>query len=207
MSRKVAKIFDFIPTPPEKLEFERVKKRKKKTAAKKGQMNLFAQSAQVLHLPSNLSPFEEALLLDERNDDRAEEAYIRAIEEGDDVADAYCNLGIIKSKAGNRTAAFDCFTKSLRHDPRLFESHYNLGNLYLEEGDWRLARMHYEMAAEVEPDHASAYFNLGVVSAIVADFPSALNALTKYKSLVSREEGRKADDLLETLKLSMGAKP
>jgi tetratricopeptide (TPR) repeat protein len=206
MSSNVGKILDFIPKQPDKFGFERVKKRKKGQPAVRGQLNLFTPAAQVLKLPSTVGPFEEALLLDEREDSRAEEAYRRAIEEGDDVADAYCNLGIIMSKRGMTAKAFDCFTKSLEHDPRHFESHYNLGNLYFEAGDLRLARMHYELAAEVEPDHPSVYFNLGLVNAISSDFPSALSALRKYKALTSSEEGSKADDLLENLQRSISTR-
>ena len=80
------------------------------------------------------------MLLDEREDRRAADSYRRAIAEGDCPADAYCNLGIIESKAGRMAKAFDCFTKSLEHDPRHFESHYNLGNLYFEEDNLRLAQ-------------------------------------------------------------------
>jgi tetratricopeptide (TPR) repeat protein len=204
---RVTKILEFIPKQPAKFGFERVKKRTKGHANARGQLNLFSPTGQVLHLPSNISPFEEALLLDERGDQRAEDAYARAIEEGDDSADAYCNLAIILSKRGLTAKAFDSFTQSLKHNPRHFESHFNLGNLYLEEGNLRLARMHYQLAAEIEPQHASVYFNLGLADAMNNDFPSALNALKKFKSLVSHEEGGKADDLLANLQRSLSVKP
>ena len=200
----MGRILDFIPKQPDKFGFERVRKRKKAGTANKGQLNLFSQAAgQLLKLPTNIGPFEEALLLDERDDARAEQAYMRAIDEGDDAADAYCNVGIIMSKRGMTAKAFDCFTKSLELDPRHFESHYNLGNLYFEAGDLRLARMHYELAAAVRPEHASVYFNLGLLHAMNNDIVSALNVLNKYKSLASREEGSKADNLLENLKRLM----
>lgn len=206
MSSRLAKILEFIPTQPAKLGFERVKKKKKPSAEQRGQLNLFAGAAQVLRLPSNVSPFEEALLLDERGDERAEEAYRRAIESGDCVADAFCNLGIICSKEGQTAKAFDCFTKSLAQEPRHAESHYNLGNLYFEEGDLRLARMHYELAVQIDPDFPNVYFNLGLVAALSVDFQTALNALKKYQSLASLDEGRKANELLENLQRSMKAK-
>lgn len=205
MGKLVGKILDFIPKQPDKFGFERVKKRKKTGSAGRGQLNLFTPAvAQVLKLPANIGPFEEALLLDERDDARAEDAYWRAIEEGEDVADAYCNLGIIMSKRGMAAKAFDCFTKSLEHAPRHFESHFNLGNLYFESGDLRLAHMHYELAAAIAPDHPNVYFNLGLVDAMNNDLASALAALQTYKSLTTKEEGSKADDLLENLQRSMG---
>ena len=167
-------------------------------------MNLFlSPGAQILRLPTDISPFEEALLLDERGDARTEAAYRRAIAEGDSIADAYCNLGILESKAGRTAKAFDCFTKSLEHEPRHFESHYDLGNLYFEAGDLRLARVHYELAAEVEPAFPNLYFNLGLVHALNNDYPAALAALSKYKELAPSDEGTKADELVENLKRSL----
>lgn len=206
MNTGVGKILEFIPKQPAKYGYERVKKRKKAPGNPREQLNLFSGAGQVLRLPTNLTPFEEALLLDERNDSRAEETYRRAISEGDSVADSYCNLGILVSKAGLTAKAFDCFTKSLEYNPRHFESHYNLGNLYFEEGNLRLARMHYECAVEVETECASVYFNLGLVAAISNDLEPAVTSLLKYKKLATMEEGRKADDLLEKLQRSLSAK-
>ena len=201
----MGKVLQFSPKPPAKFDFERVKKRKKDAPGGRGQLSLFSTpGAQVLRLPTDIGPFEEALLLDERGDSHTEEAYRRAIADGDSVADAYCNLGILESKAGRVAKAFDCFTKSLEYDPRHFESHYNLGNLYLEESNVRLARLHYELAAEVEPSFPNLYFNLGLVHALNNDYPSALATLSKYKELAPAEEGAKADELLENLKRSVG---
>src|ERR1051326_4998354 len=51
-----------------------------------GQLSLFraAETARVSRL---LTPFEEALLLDDRSDPRATESYLEAINEGDNVAE------------------------------------------------------------------------------------------------------------------------
>jgi len=203
----MTKILEFTPKPPSKFGFERVKKRRKESSEKRGQMNLFAsQGAHVLSLPAEISPFEEALLLDERGDERAAEAYWRAISEADSPADAYCNLGIIESKLGHTAKAFDCFTKSLEDDPRHFESHYNLGNLYFEAGDLRLARMHYELASEIEPDFPNLYFNLGLVLALMGRFQPAIDVFKKYQQLAPQDEGRKADDVMSSLSRSLDMK-
>lgn len=199
----MGKVLAFTQKTPAKFGFERVRRRKKE-GGKPGQLNLFGSPAgQVLRMPTNTSPFEVALVLDERNDRRAAEAYLRAISEGDSVADAYCNLGILESKEGNIAKAFDSFTKSLEHDPRHLESHYNLGNLYFDAGDLRLARMHYELAAEVDPKFPNLYFNLGLVHALNEDYPAAVATLSTYKDLASRHEGAKASELLAQLKRSL----
>lgn len=198
-----------LPTnPPARLDFQRVRqKRKKKDPERHGQMNLFGpssgQSARIVNLPKRMSPFEEALTLDERGDQKASESYWQAISDGDCVADAYCNLGILESRVGRTEKAFDCFTKSLCASPRHLESHYNLANLYFEIGNLRLAREHYELATQIDPSFPNIYFNLGLVLALNEDYQAAIEALTTYQDLVSDEEASQVEELLTSLKYSL----
>jgi len=197
----MGKILPFPPKQPSKFGFERVRKH---MIENQDQQNLFSSGAgKVLRLPTSLSPFEEALLLDERADSGAEKAYLRAISEGDFVADAYCNLGIIESKAGRVTKAFDCLTKSLEHDPRHFEAHYNLGNLYFDADNLRLAKMHYELAAEINPEFPNLYFNLGLVLALLKENKAAIDALLKYQLLTPGIERRDTEELIKGLRRSL----
>ena len=191
-----------FPAQASKLGFKRVRKRG--SALEKDQLDLFpAPGAQILNFESGLSVFERALLLDERADLRAGDLYLRAIAEQNCVADAYCNLGIIESKQGNTVKAFDCFSNALNREPRHVEAHYNLANLYFEIDDFRLARLHYEMAAQVDDSFANAFYNLALVLAISNDFDAALIALKRYRVLVPEEEGRIAEDLLRSLRKSL----
>ena len=200
----MAQIIKF-PAQASKFGYKRVRKRAK-AAENQNQLDLFPRpTAQILDFASELSRFEQALLFDERGDPKAAELYAKAIEAHDCVADAYCNLGIIESQNGNTSKAFDHFTASLKHDPRHSESHYNLGNLYFEVDDLRLAQIHYEMAAEIDPSFPNIYFNLALVQAINNDLGAAVSSLTKYQELVSDAEGRIAGELLDTLKKSLAA--
>lgn len=203
MSKRRDNIIEFLPKQPIKYGFERVKRRKRKGSGT--QPDLFSPSAEILRLPSRLSPFEEALRLDERNDGRTEEAYRRAIQEGDCVDGAYCNLGILLSKAGQTAKAFDCFTKALQHNPRHFQSQFNLGNFYFERDNLKLARMHYELAIELQPDCASVYFNVALVAAMSNDLAFAIEALQRYKALASDAGGDKVNDLLEKLQRALNS--
>src|SRR5437773_1146046 len=194
-----------FPVPASKFGFKRVKRRAK-AAQDPDQLDLFPKTtAQILDFSSALSRFEQALMLDERGDLKAAELYAKAIEEQDCVADAYCNLGIIESQKGNTTRAFDCFTISLKHNPRHSEAHYNLGNLYFDVNDFRLAQIHYEMAGEVDPSFANVYFNLALVQSINNELAAAIHALAKYQELVSADEARNAEELLHNLKKSLAA--
>src|SRR5205807_2107538 len=160
---------------------------------------------QILSFSSALSCFEQALMLDERGDAGAADLYARAIEENDCIADAWCNLGIIQSQRGNTIKAFDCFTTSLKYNPRHSEAHYNLGNLYFDVNDFRLAQIHYEIARDVEPSFPNVDFNLALVQAINNDLGAAVSALTRYQELVSKDEALNAEELLHNLKRSLAA--
>jgi tetratricopeptide (TPR) repeat protein len=200
----MAQILKF-PAPTSKFGYKRVRKCAK-AAENPDQLHLFSQpAAQILTIGLETNRFEQALMLDERGDPHAAELYAKAIAEDDCVADAHCNLGIIESQKGNTTKAFDCFTTSLKHNPRHVEAHYNLGNLYFDLNDFRLAQVHYEMAGEVDPAFANVYFNLALVRAITNDLGAAIDALAKYQSLVSEDEARNAEELMRNLKKSVAA--
>ena len=197
----MAQIIKF-PAQASKLGFKRVRKRA--CTRDRDQLDLFpSPKAQILNFESGLNNFEQALLLDERGDLNAADLYRKAIEEHLCVADAYCNLGIIESKRQNTVRAFDCFSSALKHEPRHAEAHYNLANLYFEIDDFRLAQLHYEMASQVDPSFANAFFNLSLVQAITNEFDGAWIALKKYCALVPEEEGRIAESLMQNLQKSL----
>jgi tetratricopeptide (TPR) repeat protein len=171
------------------------------------QLDLFSQGTpetNIFIMPSSLSPFEEALMLDEKGDPKAKKAYLKAIDKNDFTADAYCNLGILEYESGSTIKAIDAFTKSLKEEPRHFESHYNLANLYSELGNLPLAKTHYEFARELKPDFPDVCFNLGLVYAMTRNFDSAIKILSKYKAMVSPEESTNAEKLIESIKKITG---
>ena len=164
-----------------------------------GQLNLFR--AEVGRLARLLTPFEEALLLHERGDAKAADCYVEAISEGDNVAEAYCNLAIINLEQGNIAKALDNFTLSLKSDPRHVEAHYNLGNLYYDAGELPLARLHYEAATQIEPGFSLVYFNLALVYHKLNEGAAAGVALEKYMQLEPDDEEIEAlKQLLKAMK-------
>jgi len=196
----MGKVIQF-PTPnPEKFGFKPVRKKKRETS-KYGQMNLFA-GGKIVHL-NKLSVFEEALLLDEQNDDQARKQYLKAIEAGDSVADAYCNLGILESELKDHSKAIDCFNKCLKEDPRHFEGHYNLANIYAEIGNFPLAKIHYQISIEIEPSFPNSYFNLGLSLAMLQEIEAAIQSLLHYKSWVSLDDRSQVDELISNLSRTM----
>lgn len=194
----MAKVVQFPVPSPEKFGFKPVRKKKPEAPTKKGQLNLFT-GGKLVKL-NQLSPFEEALLIDDTGDAaKAKELYLRAIAEKDAVADAYCNLGIIESEARNYSKAIDCFTRCLKEEPRHFEAHYNLANQYAEVGNLPLAKVHYQMSIEIEPDFPNSYFNLGLTLAMNKEVDQAIQSLLNYRSRVPAEERGQAEELITML--------
>lgn len=194
----MAKIIKFpIPTP-EKFGPQRVRKRKESRRDPHGQLNLFS-AGKIVKL-NQLTAFEEALMLDEQGDkQRAKIGYLQAIEQEDSLADAYCNLGIIESMEGAHPKAIDSFTKCLKVDPRHFEAHYNLANLYGEIGNFPLAKAHYEISIQLEPTFPNSYFNLGLTLAMNKEFEQAIKVIKQFRKLAPAEDQKLADDLIQKL--------
>lgn len=193
----MAKVVKFPVQTPEKFGFKPVRKKKAEQREKPGQLNLFS-GGRLVKL-SQLSPFEEALLLDEQGDPRARAMYQKAIESGDCVADSYCNLGILESQEKNYSKAIDCFTLCLKNEPRHFEAHYNLANLYAELGNFPLAKVHYQMSIEVEPEFPNSHFNLGLTLAMNREMEDAILSLMTYQKLASPEDQSHVQELINNL--------
>lgn len=194
----MGKVVQFPISSSEKFGFKPVRKKKEGVPDKKGQLNLFV-GGKVVKMNS-LTPFEEALLLDDTGDtEHAREHYLKAIQVKDSVADAYCNLGIIESEARNYTKAIDCFTLCLKEDPRHFEAHYNLANQYAEIGNLALAKIHYQLSIEIAPEFPNSHFNLGLTLAMNKEVEEAIQALLNYRNIAASEDKRQAEDLINML--------
>jgi len=166
-----------------------------------GQMSLFRAEPGQVQVSRLLTPFEEALVLHEHGDATASEFYQQAIVEGDNVAEAHCNLGIIELDNGDTIGALENFTQSLKNDPRHVEAHYNLANLYYDAGDFPLARLHYEAAIQIEPNFSLVYYNLALVYHRLNKVEAARQSLNKYKDL---EPGDEEVELVDQLLKAMG---
>ena len=194
----MAKVIKFPEAVPEKFGLQRARKSKDKKLEQHGQLNLFT-GAKVVRL-SKLTPFEEALMLDEHGDaEAARTLYQRAIDEDDARADAYCNLGILEFKKGDYPKAINSLTNCLKLEPRHFEAHYNLANLYAEVGDFGLAKFHYKVSIEIEPAFPNSYFNLGLTHAMNREYSESIRVLNQYRELTATEDHRQLDSLILTL--------
>ena len=201
----MTKVIKLTSHPNTRLGLKRVRKRKKKSPEDYGQLNIFEAkqpTGKVVQLASEIS-FEQALTFDELGEiEQAKRGYKGAIKNGDRIADAYCNLGILESR-NNSIHAIDCFTRSLKASPRHFQSHYNLANLYSEEKNYPLAKLHYHIAIEIAPDFPNAYYNLGLVLAMMKEYNQAIDVLSKYRNMTAVEELGNTNELIDSLRNSI----
>src|SRR5580658_8676357 len=95
----------------------------------------------------------EATSLDEdvATYERAEDLYSRAIRLDPTLAIAYTNLGNIRFRRGDETAAEELYRRAIEVDPRQPEAHYNLGYVMLERCNAAAASQYFERAIEGEP--------------------------------------------------------
>ena len=199
----MAKVIKFPVEPPRKLGPKKVHKRKKSDPEEHGQLNLFNQIVPETRIRSLINGndfFEEALALDEKGDPYAENMYLKAIENNQSVADAYCNLGILNSRREEYVKAVDYLTKSLTVNPRHFEAHYNLANVYSDMGNFRLAKTHYEISVQIAPDFPNSYYNLGLVLVSLKQYDAATKVIEQYIELSPGYDHEVAHDLIKTLK-------
>ena len=201
----MVRILELPKRAPDKFGHKRVRRVRKPKQHKRDQIDLFRQKAKIVALPSNLTPFEQALLVDDNQSPKARELYRHAIREHDCVADAYCNLGILESDAGRTEEAFDCFTKSLQLEPSHFESHFNIANLYFDLGQLRPSKVHYEIARHLREEYAHTYYNLGLVQALEGDLEGAYESLSRFQELAGKTESRAASELMDQLASTLPA--
>lgn len=198
----MAKVVQFPVNPPAKLGHKKVRRRSKPNLEDFGQLNLFSQTGdttKVVSLPTADSFFEEALTLDEQGSPEAEKFYLLAIENEQSAEDAFCNLGIMKSGQGDLTKAIDYLTSCLKRNPRHFEAHYNLGNVYSDLGNLVLARVHYEVSTEIEPEYPNSFYNLGLVLISQKKYKEAIQTINKFVDLAPSTEHQLANELIKTL--------
>lgn len=187
-----------LPSNHKKFGSKRAHHGADKHPEKERQLNLFSVG-RILQLHP-LSPFDKALKMDEKGDmSEAKKLYLKAIEAEDMPADAYCNLGILESQAGNTIKAINYLTLCLKHNPRHLEAHFNLANMYVEAGNIELGMLHYKLSIEIEPAFSNSYFNLGLSLAEANRYKEAISVLNKYCRLVSSAERKSAVELIEKL--------
>jgi len=74
---------------------------------------------------------------------------------------AWGYLGVAYHQSGNRSNAVFAYTQALSHKPDLGEVRFNLGCLWMEQGQWAQAREQFAAATVTDKNSAQAWRWLG----------------------------------------------
>jgi tetratricopeptide (TPR) repeat protein len=121
--------------------------------------------------------------LEEVDQDRAPEAYRRAIELNPDNADAHVNLGRLMQLKGNLQLAKRHYEKALAAVANHQLAYYNLGTVFDELDEVDKAADYYRRAPSV-PD---AHYNLARICELKGDELAAQRHMRSYRSLLDSD--------------------
>jgi protein O-GlcNAc transferase len=102
------------------------------------------------------------LELAEDNFDQAEN-YFQQVVNLEEHADAYNNLGCIKTMQNLNQQAIAYFNKALEINEELYLTHGNIATLYIREDKLDKAEYHCIKAIKIKPEYADAHDRLGLV--------------------------------------------
>ena len=164
----------------------------------------FSKPGTYVHIKRSLlgddqSPFEQAVRLQDQNDPRAIQWYRKAIQAGEGVADSWCNLGILESGAGWKSRAMHCFQQAIRVEPRHFDAHYSLANLYYDNGELDLARIHYDIASGISADFPPLIHQQAMLALLEQHYKEAITLLRRYMLLVDGQSRVRAERLIQRI--------
>ena len=69
--------------------------------------------------------------------------------------------GIILQSMNKSEEARQSWVEALKINPKYFDPYFNLGNSFMNEGNFKLAKENYEKAITNDPNNFNVYFNLG----------------------------------------------
>ena len=75
--------------------------------------------------------------------------------------------------AGDEDRALALYMQALALDFGRADTHYNVGLIYKYRGDWEKSRRFNKRAAELQPDHEAANWNLAIAATALRDWPTA----------------------------------
>ena len=108
-------------------------------------------------------------------------AFNRAIAINPDLTDVYNNMGMVYAESGQRDKAFEAFGRAVKNPNYLTpeKALYNIGNLYLEDGNFELAIMHFKRSVEKKPEFSLGHRGLGKAYLMMNDADLAIREFEK----------------------------
>ena len=119
-------------------------------------------------------------------DERAAEAFQKAINFDPSLAEAYFRLGLAYDALGQKQEAdyaykkaIESYKKFISVNPKDAEAHYNMGQAYFGLHLYGEAVREYRQATRLKPDDAAIYYDLGTALTRLAQYNEAASAFQK----------------------------
>ncbi|MDA0269366.1 MAG: tetratricopeptide repeat protein, partial [Cyanobacteria bacterium] len=110
---------------------------------------------------------------DQKDYDKAIEAYQKAIALDPKFAYPHNNLGNVYKAQGDYDKAIDAYQNAIKLDPKYASPHNGLGWLYLTQDNFAAAADHFNQAITIAPGTSAYLFNLGITFARQGDLTQA----------------------------------
>ncbi|MEZ7891658.1 MAG: tetratricopeptide repeat protein [Candidatus Wallbacteria bacterium] len=111
--------------------------------------------------------------------DKAENAFLKALEIDPAFAEAYNKLGDVCMKKGKFIDAIENYKKSIELKPDVENSHYDLGCAYLRLGQYEDALAELKNSLKLDPNHFEIYAQIGCIYVEKGEYFNALECFKK----------------------------
>lgn len=146
--------------------------------------------------PKNSEAWAEigSIFLDKGDHERAEEAFIEALNHGPWMSGVHYNLANLYQQQGRLEEAIVRYTEALNVEPGYAQAHNNLGQAYEGTGQHDRAIFEYKTAVRADSSLAPAWYNLAVLYERDGHKRLAKDAYYKAFVLLGLEEWKKHAD-------------
>ena len=115
------------------------------------------------HAGTALEPTTGQFVMDFAPTDRVVPARVQSIPSATTADELFARGVSLEDDPSSQDDAISSYSKVLELEPEHAAAHINLGTLYYNRQDYRMAEHHYRKAVEADPRYALAYFDLGNV--------------------------------------------
>ena len=109
------------------------------------------------------------------NLDKAEELIVRAAAADHNNPLFQVNAGFFKHRKGKTEEALAYYKRAIAIDDTLFDAWFNLGDLYVREKQWDLAKQTYQFIESKDPSYNNLHLNMGRMYQEMGDINRALS--------------------------------
>jgi tetratricopeptide (TPR) repeat protein len=129
--------------------------------------------------------------MNNKNQDLAEAAFLKMIQDYPMLAGPYANLGVIYSQNKEWNKAQEMLKKSSDKNNKNIKVLNQLGYVYRQKGDFKNAEIQYLKAIELAPKDGAGYLNVGILyDMYMGHFVKASQFYQQYQSLLDTPDRR-----------------